>query len=71
MSGMRATSAQNPDVDRKNSPPFDNGGEFLCKVIQIVSNFEEVRIYFRQGTPQGGLSCPCGAIHLLRLLKIL
>ena len=48
MSGMRATSAQNPDVDRKNSPPFDNGGEFSHKVIQIVSNFEEVRIHFRQ-----------------------
>ena len=60
MSGMRATSAQNPDVDRKNSPPFDNGGEFLCKVIQIVSNFEEVRIYFRQGTPQGASLAPAG-----------
>ena len=71
MSGMRATSAPNPDVNRKNSPPFDNGGEFLCKVIQIVSNFEEIRIYFRQGAPQSGLSCPCGAIHLPRLLKTL
>ena len=48
MSGMRATSAPNPDVNRKNSPPFDNGGAFFNKVIQIVSNFKEIRIHFRQ-----------------------
>ena len=48
MSATRATSALKIDFDRKNSPPFDNGGEFFDKVIQIVSNFEEIRIHFRQ-----------------------
>ncbi len=48
MSATRATSALKIDFDRKNSPPFDNGGEFLREVIRSVSNFKEIRIHFRQ-----------------------
>ena len=48
MSGMRATSAPNPDVNRKNSPPFDNGEAFSDKIIHFVSDFKEIRIHFRQ-----------------------
>ena len=43
-----ATSAPKLDNDCKNAPPFDNGGAFFNKVIQIVSNFKEIRIHFRQ-----------------------
>ena len=33
---------------RQKSPPFNNGGDFCSKVIHPVSNFEEIRIHFRQ-----------------------
>ena len=71
MSGMRATSVPKVDMNQKKSSLFDNREDFSYIIIHFVSNFEEIRIYFRQGAPQGGLSCPCGAIRLLRLPKIL
>ena len=43
-----ATSALKLDDDYKNSLLFDNRREFSHKIIQIVSNFEEIRIHFRQ-----------------------
>ena len=43
-----ATSAPKLDDDCKNAPPFDNGGAFSSKIIHFVSNFEKIRIHFRQ-----------------------
>ena len=43
-----ATSAPKLDDDCKNAPPFDNGGAFSDKIIHFVSDFKEIRIYFRQ-----------------------
>ena len=54
------------------APDLTRGG--VCIYIQSLAEFaatggKKTKIIFRRGAPQGGFSCPFGAIHLLYLAK--